>query len=389
MVFVRGHAPNRDGWVANPSSNPDGAERAIWAARTAAPGVAWRVAEGAAPELSPDGSVVLYVKDGQIYRARVTARPGRRAAIDRGEEPFIKAGARTARRAGRRTARRSRSSASATDHSFIGIYDVATRTLKYMAPERGPRHEPDLVAGQQAHRVHPPAGLAVRSAGAAGRRRNLAMPNGPAFNPAQQAGRGGQGRGGGAEAAAAAADAAAGAKAPAASAIAPVPGLDARDVPRRLHAVAVGRPTRRPARPRSSGTRRRTSACSPTINSIQWAGDHVIFSVDACPNDEWDRCYSVALAGPIDGGADAAHDDRRHHRGRDVGRALEGRQDALLHHQRRRHRSPPHLGRADRGRHAAAGHDRRRHRDVPDAARVRQAASRCSPPMRGGRSRSA
>ena len=47
VVFVRGHGRNRDGWVANPNSHPDGAERAIWAARTATPGVAWRVADAA------------------------------------------------------------------------------------------------------------------------------------------------------------------------------------------------------------------------------------------------------------------------------------------------------------------------------------------------------
>src|SRR5690606_20318024 len=64
-VFVRGHAPNRDGWVANPSHDPAGSERAIWAVRTSG-GAAWRVAEGAAPVLSPDGGVVLYLKDGQI-----------------------------------------------------------------------------------------------------------------------------------------------------------------------------------------------------------------------------------------------------------------------------------------------------------------------------------
>ena len=45
VVFVRGHTPNRDGWVANPSSDPAGSERAIWAVRTAG-GPAWRVAEG-------------------------------------------------------------------------------------------------------------------------------------------------------------------------------------------------------------------------------------------------------------------------------------------------------------------------------------------------------
>ena len=30
VVFVRGHTPNRDGWVANPNSSSLGGERAIW-----------------------------------------------------------------------------------------------------------------------------------------------------------------------------------------------------------------------------------------------------------------------------------------------------------------------------------------------------------------------
>ena len=53
-------------------------------------GPAWRVAEGAAPELSPDGRYVLFVKDGQIYRARV-ARGGPVTAMDTGGIPYIRA----------------------------------------------------------------------------------------------------------------------------------------------------------------------------------------------------------------------------------------------------------------------------------------------------------
>ncbi len=34
VVFVRGHTPNSQGWVANPNSDPRGAERAIWAMST-------------------------------------------------------------------------------------------------------------------------------------------------------------------------------------------------------------------------------------------------------------------------------------------------------------------------------------------------------------------
>ena len=52
-VFVRGSDPNRAGWVANPSHDPNGGEQAIWAVRTAGGRPAWRVAAGASPVLSP------------------------------------------------------------------------------------------------------------------------------------------------------------------------------------------------------------------------------------------------------------------------------------------------------------------------------------------------
>ena len=35
VAFIRGGAPNRNGWMANPAADPDGIERAIWAAKTA------------------------------------------------------------------------------------------------------------------------------------------------------------------------------------------------------------------------------------------------------------------------------------------------------------------------------------------------------------------
>src|SRR5687768_10638499 len=89
VVFVRGHAPNRAGWVANPLSNADGADRTIWAARTAG-GAPWKIATGGAPVLSPDGRAVLYVKDNQIYRAAVS-QVAPTTAIGKGEKPFITA----------------------------------------------------------------------------------------------------------------------------------------------------------------------------------------------------------------------------------------------------------------------------------------------------------
>lgn len=131
-VFVRGHARNRRGWVANPTHDPRGAERAIWAASTAGAGAPWRVAEGESPELSPDGRWVLFIKDGQIHRARV--RPGATTAVDSGTAPFIKAWG------SQRTPVWSPDGAKIAfvsdreNHSFIAIYDVKTRAIDYLAP---------------------------------------------------------------------------------------------------------------------------------------------------------------------------------------------------------------------------------------------------------------
>src|SRR4051812_30479843 len=88
IVFVRGTNPNGRGWVANPSHNPDGAERAIWAVKSVGGTAAVRLAEASAPQVSPDGKQILYLKDGQIYRARFPM-PVAPTAMDKGEAPFI------------------------------------------------------------------------------------------------------------------------------------------------------------------------------------------------------------------------------------------------------------------------------------------------------------
>jgi len=132
IVFVRGSAPNRFGWIANPSHDPDGAERAIWAVRSSG-GPAWRVAAGASPELSPDGRWVLFVRDGQIYRARVT-RGGPVTAMDTGGVPFVSIWGRNGSPRWSPDGKRFAFVSEREHHAYVAVYDMATRSVQYVAP---------------------------------------------------------------------------------------------------------------------------------------------------------------------------------------------------------------------------------------------------------------
>ena len=131
-VFVRGSAPNRFDWIANPAHDPRGAERAIWAVRTSG-GPAWRVARGASPELSPDGRWVLFSRDGQIYRARVT-RTGRVTARDTGGVPFVSLWGRNGSPRWSPDGTRFAFVSEREHHAYIAIYDMAARAVQYVAP---------------------------------------------------------------------------------------------------------------------------------------------------------------------------------------------------------------------------------------------------------------
>src|SRR4051795_5754743 len=92
VTFVRGTQPNREGWVANPTADPSGTQRTIWAARTSG-GAAWKLGEGTTPALSPDGRNVLLAKDGQIYRCGMDVGRPVQGRQGRPERPTLRSDA--------------------------------------------------------------------------------------------------------------------------------------------------------------------------------------------------------------------------------------------------------------------------------------------------------
>jgi dipeptidyl aminopeptidase/acylaminoacyl peptidase len=143
IVFVRGHDPNRQGWVANPSQLPDGSEQAIWAVRPreAKP---FRLAAGASPGLSPDGKWVLFVKDGQIYGVAVQPS-GKKVPGRAGEElkPLFRTWGTNSNPRWSPDSKRIAFVSDRQDHSFIGVCELAGRKITYLAPSVDRDTNPD------------------------------------------------------------------------------------------------------------------------------------------------------------------------------------------------------------------------------------------------------
>ena len=147
VLYVRGGAPNRQGEVPNPTSAAQPAEQAIWAAFTEASAAKpandaasnpRKLATGSNPSISRSGQVA-YISRGQVWTTNVsgTEKPAQLFTI-RGqarESRWSPDGAGLAFVSGR------------GDHSFIGVYDVAAKSLRYIDPsidlDANPAWSPD------------------------------------------------------------------------------------------------------------------------------------------------------------------------------------------------------------------------------------------------------
>jgi dipeptidyl aminopeptidase/acylaminoacyl peptidase len=202
VVFVRGTVPNRDGWVANPTADPAGAERTIWAARTSGGG-ALKLGPGTTPALSPDGTTVAYAKDGQIYSYAAGAGGPGQAGMAGGEgragsKPLVKAWGTNGTPVWSPDGSKFAFVSNRVDHSLIGVYALRTRRVTFLAPsvdhDTSPTWSPDGKRVAFIRRPGTPFGQQAHQ-GAGG----IGNPDGPAYNPltAQRGGAAGTGRGGG------------------------------------------------------------------------------------------------------------------------------------------------------------------------------------------------
>ena len=123
IVFVRGGAANRAGEIPNPMSDPAGAEQSVWVMPMAG-GEPRKLGDGAAPEVSRNGRVTWIAK-GQVWSAD--------GAAAKAEQLFKMRGAASSLRwspDGTQLAFVSERG----DHAFIGVYDVALKSLRFLAP---------------------------------------------------------------------------------------------------------------------------------------------------------------------------------------------------------------------------------------------------------------
>ncbi|MDL5048556.1 DPP IV N-terminal domain-containing protein [Oscillatoria amoena NRMC-F 0135] len=125
IIFIRGGAPNSAGELPNPIAIQPNVERAIWMINADGSELK-KVATGFYPKLSPDGKSIAYLNAGQVWLVKTdSAGKGKKLFHSRGSQSNMRwspDGGKLAFVSNR------------NDHAFIGLYDFASNSVRFLDP---------------------------------------------------------------------------------------------------------------------------------------------------------------------------------------------------------------------------------------------------------------
>lgn len=133
VLYVRGGGPNRSGELPNPNSDPAGVERAIWLVR-ATGGAPRKIVNAGGYALAPNGREIAYSGQGGVMVV----------ALDSGAVPRQLLKARGGSGALRWSPEGTRLAfvSNRERHSFLGVYDLTAKTLRWIDPSVDQDGEP-------------------------------------------------------------------------------------------------------------------------------------------------------------------------------------------------------------------------------------------------------
>jgi dipeptidyl aminopeptidase/acylaminoacyl peptidase len=126
LVYTRGGDANRAGEIPNPSHAPEGAEQAVYAVSLTAGSSPRRVGDG--HDAAVSSARIAYVVKGQVWSAPLDGGASEKPALlfkGRGEAAFLRWSPDGSRLAF--VTRRG-------DHGFVGVFELASKTLRYLDP---------------------------------------------------------------------------------------------------------------------------------------------------------------------------------------------------------------------------------------------------------------
>jgi dipeptidyl aminopeptidase/acylaminoacyl peptidase len=125
IAYVRGGNANGRGEIPNPALDVAGETQAVWLVQLAG-GAPRRIGDGHSPAIPSTGDRIVFEKGGQIWEASLRdTMPATQLMHTRGSARELRWSPKGDKLA---------FVSAREDHNFIGVYDVATKTLEYLSP---------------------------------------------------------------------------------------------------------------------------------------------------------------------------------------------------------------------------------------------------------------